>query len=98
MKNRTFSLWKVLVYSFIAYTLIYALPRFLMTTARNYNTDRQIEIFNMDGAILDEFNHVFVNDKLKDYLPYDYKLLEGLYEKLELDPGDTLDNEYSGAH
>jgi len=55
-------------------------------------TEKQIVQFNNDAAVIDEFSHAFVNENLKEYLPYDYEILEGLYNKFELNPGDTLIN------
>lgn len=91
METRPLTLWRVTIYFMLAYTLIYAIPSSIMVTLAARNTNKQVEIYNNDAKVVDEFNHAFVNENLKDYLPYDYDLLEGLYTKFELDPEDTLE-------
>lgn len=90
MQNRSLSLWKVLIYFIMAYTLIYAIPSSIMVTLATRNTNKQVEIFNDDGKVVDEFSHVFVNENLKDHLPYDYKILAKLCDKFELDSEDSI--------
>lgn len=91
MKTRSFSLWKILVCALVAYVFIFSIPAHLTANLQRMATEKYIEQFNSDGAVIDKFSHAFVNENLKDYLPYDYDLLEGLYKKFELSSGNTLD-------
>lgn len=91
MYKKPLTLWRVLIYFILAYSLIYAIPSSIMTTLAARNTNKQVEIFNDDGKVVDEFSHAFVNENLKDHLPYDYKILEKLCAKFELDSEDSIE-------
>lgn len=93
-QNNTASLWKILVLSLIIFSFIFGIPLYLNKKwdkkYRKYPV-KYVEEFNKDAKIVDEFNHIFVNENLKEHLPYDYNLLEELYSELELDAKDTIE-------
>lgn len=92
MQNKSFSLWNLVVLSFFTFLFVFALPAYLNVHLLDNKVEFLVEEYNNDAKVMDEFNHVFVNENLKEHLPYDYELLEDLYERLQLDPGDTIDN------
>lgn len=97
MQSRSLSLWNLVVLSILTFLLVYALPAYLNVHLIDHKVKTLVEEYNNDAKVWDEFNHVFVNENLKKHLPYDYELLEDLYIKLQLDPGDTIDN-YKISH
>lgn len=94
LPSNTASLWKIVVLSLMIFIFILAVPLTLNKywDYKNWKHPvKYVEEFNNDGKVLDDFNHVFVNENLKEHLPYDYDLLEDLYKRLELDPDDTIE-------
>jgi len=92
--GNTASLWKIIVLSLMIFIFILAVPLTLNKSwdyLNRKNPVKYVEEFNNDGKVLDDFNHVFVNENLRDHLPHDYDLLEELYIRLELDPDDTIE-------
>lgn len=92
--SNTASLWKIIVLSLMIFIFILAVPLTLNKYWDYQNWKhpaKYVEEFNNDGKVVDDINHVFVNENLQKHLPYDYDLLEGLYKRLELDPDDTIE-------
>lgn len=81
MKDKTLSFWRIVVFSILAFILIYLIPSKLGIHLENIEVNKQKQIFNNNLEISDQLHP----DTLNFQIDYDIELVKEIYGKFELD-------------